>query len=60
MKRKILVLLGTLLVAGTVLALVSAAQSSPQSTEEPEPVLEDFEPSEDLPADSAISLPVDI
>jgi hypothetical protein len=48
------------LAAAALAAVVAAPDSSAQSTGEPAPVLEDFEPSEELPADSAISFPVDI
>ena len=61
MKRVVLVVICALVLAVAVLATVGAApESSAQSTGEPAPVLEDFEPSEELPADSAISFPVDI
>jgi hypothetical protein len=59
-KRYILTIIGAVLVAGAVAALVAAAQSAPESQEESEPALEEFVPSEELPADSAISFPVDI
>jgi ABC-type oligopeptide transport system substrate-binding subunit len=61
MKRVVLVVLCAMVLAVAALATVGAApDSSAQSTGEPAPVLEDFEPSEELPADSAISFPVDI
>ena len=60
-KRAVLAVLCTImLAAAAVAALVAATDLSAQSTEEPEPALEEFEPSEELPADSAISFPVDI
>jgi hypothetical protein len=61
MKRVVIVVLGVLVLAAAALAAVVAApDSSVQSTGEQPPALEDFEPSEELPADSAISFPVDI
>ena len=62
MKRVVLVVLcAAVLVAVALAALVAAPDSSAQSTgEQVPPALEDFEPSEELPADSAISFPVDI
>ena len=60
-KRAVLAVLCTImLAAAAVAAVVAAADQSAQSTGEPEPALEEFEPSEELPADSAISFPVDI
>lgn len=61
MKGIVLVLLGLLALAVVaVAAVVSTPDTSAQSTAEPPQVLQEFEPSEKLPADSAISFPVDI
>jgi len=61
MRKLLLVALGALvLLVAALAAVVAAPDSSAQSTGEPAPALEDFEPSEELPADSAISFPVDI
>ena len=61
MKRFLFAAFGVLLLlAATLAVVVGAPDSSAQSTTEPAPALEDFEPSEELPADSAVSFPVDI
>ena len=61
MKRVVLVVLCAVVLMAVALAvLVAAPESSAQSTGDQVPALEDFEPSEELPADSAISFPVDI
>jgi hypothetical protein len=56
MKRWILgALLGSALLAGALLAW-SSQEAPPQV----EPDLEDFKPTENVPADSSVSFPVDI
>lgn len=56
MKRWILyALLGSALLAGGLLA--SSSQEAPPPSE---PDLEEFEPTERVPADSSVSFPVDI
>ena len=55
MRRRILyALLAALVVAGALWA------SSAQEAEPKEPDLEEYEPSEKVPADSSVSFPVDI
>jgi hypothetical protein len=61
MKRHLLIVIGTVLLAGVLAAAVTAAvQTTAQPGPDTEPELEEFVPSEELPADSAISFPVDI
>ena len=59
MKRFMLyVLLGVAVLGGALWA--SSAQQAPSAPEKEAPELEEFEPTEKVPADSAVSFPVDI
>ena len=61
MKKPLLAVLVLVLLSAAVIGLVTAAEDeTATATPQAEPALEKFEPSEELPADSAISLPVDI
>jgi hypothetical protein len=58
MKKNTLIVLVLIVLATAAIAYAVAAQS--ESTPTPDPALEEFIPTEKLPADSAISFPVDI
>jgi len=53
-------LAATLLASGSLVASSTARKTQESSQTEPEPEEEDFIPTERVPADSAISFPVDI
>ncbi len=60
MKRAATLIAALLIAAGLVAAAVSATAGYPATNSAESPAEEDFVPSEALPADSAISFPVDI
>jgi len=60
MKAATRIVLALLVMATAAIALSIAAQADDDSDPTPNPALEEFIPSEKLPADSAVSFPVDI
>ena len=61
MKNVMRIVLVVVVLAGAALAYgIAAQQEDPQASPTPDPMFEEFIPTEKLPADSAISFPVDI
>jgi hypothetical protein len=60
MNLKTRLAIGAVLVIAVVLAVAAVAERHATAQQQSDPALEEFIPSEKLPADSSISFPVDI